>query len=84
MNDTELRDRRLVYKARRGLKEIDFFLDPYIRGHFAQASEQEKQALDRLLDAEDPDLMDWFLGASSPSDLELMALVDRIRALKTN
>ncbi len=75
-------ERRLVYRARRGLKELDFYLDPYVRQHFAQADAHEKATFARLMEAEDPDLMDWFLQLSQPQDAGLAALVARIRQLR--
>ncbi len=75
-------ERRLVYRARRGLKELDFYLDPYVRQHFAQADAREKATFARLMEAEDPDLMDWFLQLSQPQDAGLAALVARIRQLR--
>ena len=26
--------RRTIYQARRGLKELDFYIDPYVKNHY--------------------------------------------------
>lgn len=75
-------DRRLIYQARRGLKELDMFIDPYIKTHFVDASDAEKATFSRLVAAEDPDLLDWFMEKSTPEDVELAALILKIKSLK--
>lgn len=84
LNQTELSDadRRLMYRARRGLKELDFYLDPYVREHFAQADAEEKAVFAQLMAAEDPDLMDWFLLLVPPPEKPMQTLIHRIRALR--
>ncbi len=75
-------DRRLLYRARRGLKELDFYLAPYVQAHFVQANAEERAVFGRLMAAEDPDLLDWFLGVEVPADAAAAALIARIRALR--
>lgn len=40
--------RRIIYQARRGLKELDFYIDPYVKELYltAEPSEQETFARD--------------------------------------
>ena len=80
-NDISLHDRKVIYRARRGLKEIDMFFDPYVRLHYLQADHAEKAAFARLIEAEDPDLLDWFMNVSTPADVELVALIQRLKQL---
>ncbi len=80
-NDISLHDRKVIYRARRGLKEIDMFFDPYVRLHYLQADSAEKAAFARLIEAEDPDLLDWFMNVSTPADVELVALIQRLKQL---
>ncbi len=37
-----LAERKVVYRARRGLKEIDVYFDPYVKNHYLQANAHEK------------------------------------------
>ena len=76
-----LHDRKVIYRARRGLKEIDMFFDPYVRSHYLQADAAEKAAFARLIEAEDPDLLDWFMNVSVPEDAELVRLIQRLKQL---
>jgi antitoxin CptB len=80
-NETSLADRKVIYRARRGLKELDYYFDSYVREHFLQADTQEKADFSILIDQEDPDLLDWFMNVTPPPD-ELIAIVHRIKSLK--
>ena len=80
-DDISVHDRKVIYRARRGLKEIDMFFDPYVRLHYLQADHAEKAAFARLIEAEDPDLLDWFMNVSTPEDVELVALIQRLKQL---
>lgn len=80
-DDISVHDRKVIYRARRGLKEIDMFFDPYVRLHYLQADHAEKAAFARLIEAEDPDLLDWFMNVSTPADVELVALIQRLKQL---
>jgi antitoxin CptB len=80
--DIDLADRKLIYRARRGLKELDYYFDSYVREHFLHADAQEKADFSLLIDQEDPDLLDWFMGVT-PSPAELVSIINRIRSLKS-
>ena len=81
--EMSLADRKVIYRARRGLKELDYYFDPYVRQHFLQADAQEKVDFSLLIDQEDPDLLDWFMGVTTPPD-ELMSIINRIKSLKSS
>ena len=74
-----LEERKVIYRARRGLKEIDVYFDPYVRNYYLNASPEEKALFAELVDQEDPDLLDWFMEVSEPPRPELK---DFIRKLK--
>ena len=80
-DEISLQDRKVIYRSRRGLKELDIYFDPYVRKHFLTAPEAEKQAFARLIDQEDPDLLDWFMAVSEPEDDELKALIIKLKQL---
>jgi antitoxin CptB len=73
--------RRLRWRCRRGMRELDQLFERYLDLRWAQASEAERGVFRRLLDSEDDRLWRWFLGHETPSDVDLQALVERIRAL---
>lgn len=37
-----LEERKVIYRARRGLKEIDVYFDPYVKQYYLQADAEEK------------------------------------------
>jgi antitoxin CptB len=71
--------RRLMWRCRRGMKELDIVLERYVRSHLPQASEEERRLLTRLLELPDPILADYLLGPALPADPELGRLVSAIR-----
>ena len=38
--------RRIIYQARRGLKELDFYIDYYVKSHYLSADADEQQAFE--------------------------------------
>ena len=78
-DDISLEERKVIYRARRGLKEIDVYFDPYVKNHYLTANAEEKQMFADLVAQEDPDLLDWFMEVSEPPRPELK---DFIRKLK--
>ncbi|MDO4700117.1 MAG: succinate dehydrogenase assembly factor 2 [Moraxella sp.] len=82
MNEPTNHQRRVIYQARRGLKELDFYIDPYVKHHYLSASADEQRAFEQLLSYEDPDLLLFFLGQDSPKESEVAALVQTIKRLK--
>lgn len=82
MDDISLADRKIIYRARRGLKELDYYFDPYVREHFLKADAAEKADFAVLIDQEDPDLLDWFMDVTAPP-AELIGIIQRLKSLRT-
>ena len=74
-----LEERKVIYRARRGLKEIDVYFDPYVKQYYLAASAQEKALFKELVDQEDPDLLDWFMEVSEPPRPELRSLINKLK-----
>jgi antitoxin CptB len=77
----EVEVKRLRWRCRRGMRELDRLLTRYLDLRWAQAPESERGVFLRLLDCEDDRLWRWFLGHETIPDAALDALVKRIRAL---
>ncbi|HEY4771413.1 MAG TPA: succinate dehydrogenase assembly factor 2 [Steroidobacteraceae bacterium] len=73
-------DGRLLWRCRRGMKELDVLLERYVQVLKAGAAASERRAFARLLDFADPDLAAYLLGHATPPDPELAELVRRIAA----
>jgi antitoxin CptB len=77
----EIELRRLRWKSRRGMRELDQLLGRYLDRAWKQSSEAERGVFLRLLETEDDRLWHWFMGNETSDDGEIQTLVDRIRAL---
>lgn len=77
-----LEQRKIIYRARRGLKELDYYIDPYVRTNFLLADEAEQAVFARLIEQEDPDLLDWFLFNQTAPDTEIANLIEKLKQLK--
>lgn len=77
--DAELR--RLRWRCRRGMRELDQLMLRYLDGRWPAADEQERAVFLRLLDSEDDKLWRWFMGREAPQDAQLAGLVARVLEL---
>lgn len=74
-----LEERKVIYRARRGLKEIDVYFDPYVKQHYLLADAHEKELFAELVAQEDPDLLDWFMEVSEPPRPELRHFIQKLK-----
>ena len=70
--------RRLLWRCRRGMKELDVLLERYVHTHLAVADREQRQALARFLELPDPLLADYLFGHAVPADPGLLRLVRSI------
>ncbi|AOA57288.1 FAD assembly factor SdhE [Acinetobacter larvae] len=78
-DDLSLEERKVIYRARRGLKEIDVYFDPYVRQYYLKADAVEKALFAELVEQEDPDLLDWFMEVSQPPKPALKDLINKLK-----
>jgi antitoxin CptB len=81
MKDAELR--RLAWRCRRGMLELDIVLQRFIALHFNDLTLVQLKAFDDLLDLPDNDF--WILVSNDkimPKDADILDVVNKIRALK--
>ena len=79
--DRHRREARIRWRARRGTRELDILLARYLEARLGALDESGLVLLERLLDAQDPDLQAWLTGDGSPVDDALARLVDEIRSI---
>ena len=72
--------RRLRWRCRRGLLENDIVLNRFLEGREQELTDAEVEALDRLLDLTDPDLLDLILRRSEPAGALDCPAVQRLLA----
>ena len=71
--------RRLLWRCRRGMKELDVLLERYVRSRLSNGSRDERQTLTRLLDLPDPQLADYLFGHTPATEPDMARLVAAIR-----
>ena len=82
MNDADAAElRRLRWRSRRGMRELDQLFGRYLDRAWEQDSDAQRGVFLRLLDCEDDKLWRWFMGYEACPDAELDALIQRIRAM---
>lgn len=80
MND-EAELRRLRWRCRRGMRELDQLMLRYLDRCWPEASADERATFERLLDTEDDRLWRWFMGREAVEEMDLRGIVERILAL---
>lgn len=73
--------RRIRWRCRRGMRELDQLFERWLDREWATASDAERGVFLRLLDCEDDRLWRWFMGYDTAADAELDALVRHMREL---
>ena len=77
----EIELKKLRWRCRRGMRELDQLLERWLDRAWRQSPTGERAVFLRLLDTEDDRLWRWFLGHETADDVEIAALVERIRSL---
>jgi antitoxin CptB len=71
---------RLLWRCRRGMKELDLLLERFARERYASASACQKEAFAALLELPDPVLAEYFLGHAIPAEPRLAEITALITA----
>ncbi len=72
---------RLLWRCRRGTKELDVLLERFAQRVLTQAGAADRQAFDQLLELPDPLLARYLLREETPAEPHLAHAIDRMRAL---
>ena len=73
--------KRLRWRCRRGMRELDQLLTRWLDREWTAASGSQREVFLRLLDSEDDRLWRWFLGHETAPDAALDSLIQHIRTL---
>ncbi len=68
----------LEWQCRRGIKEIEVLLLPFLEHHFEQEDEEVRMAFVSLLEEADLDMFEWFMKRDTADDERLQWIVDVI------
>ena len=81
MSHDDIELRKLRWRCRRGMRELDQLLERWLDREWRQSPMARREVFLRLLDTEDDKLWRWFLGHEVPADVEVAALVRHIGAM---
>lgn len=69
---------RLLWRCRRGIREMDILLQDYLQVHYDSSSANEKNTFEELLDEADLDILSWIMQKTSP-DEKYIGIITTIR-----
>ena len=69
----------MVWRCRRGLKELDILLLRYLHGAWHQADEAQKQCFEQFLELPDPQILSYLVAGESATDTPYSQLVTALR-----
>ena len=75
--------RKILYRCRRGTRELDEILLTFADREYVELSPALKDAFKKLLDVEDPLLNEWLCLGIQPADQGLVEIVERILSTRT-
>lgn len=75
---------KLYWRCQRGMLELDILLDEFFRKDIRDLSSSQIQAFETLLRCPDNQLLDYLMGRSTPIDLEMASVVEKIRHSTAN
>lgn len=73
--------KQLVWRCRRGVRELDVLFGRYLEEEYDSLSAAQKAGFEKLLDQQDPVIMDWLFDRSQPSDPDLIEHVARLKEI---
>lgn len=68
----------MLWRCRRGIRELDSLLRPFAEDCYDELSPLDKTRLQTLLGYQDNQILDWILGREIPDREGLQSLVDSI------
>lgn len=78
IEDAATRKRRLGWRCRRGMRELDVVLQRYLEARYSDAPPAEQAAFEALLELQDPTLFAYLTARERPTDLELVNVIARL------
>jgi len=70
---------RIRWQCRRGMLELDLFLQSFLEKEYLQLSLKQKETFERLLEIPDQMLLDYLMGRVIPYDKAFADIANKIR-----
>lgn len=79
MTEAEATLRKLHWRCRRGLLELDLVFSRFLQERYSSLDQNDKTAFHRLLELQDQTLLGYINGEQEPTDPDLSAIVRKLR-----
>jgi len=76
-----LEPQQLVWRCRRGVRELDVLFGRFLEQQYPLLEVSKQLDFQRLLEVQDPIIMDWLFAKAEPSDQGLTDIITKLRTL---
>lgn len=76
--------KKLHWKCRRGMKEMDILFEHYLYDHYQTADAAHQQAFEQMCDMQDPLIADYLFERRRPDEAAVSEIIDIMRAYSVN
>ena len=70
---------RLLWRCRRGIREMDIVLQTFLNQSYDTLSDADKKSFSHLLDEADLDILNWIMGKDEPENDSIKSIITLIR-----
>ncbi|MBP3194117.1 MAG: succinate dehydrogenase assembly factor 2 [Cardiobacteriaceae bacterium] len=77
-----MEDKRIKWLCRRGMKELDLLMETYFANNFPKQSDKRQQAFLKLLEYQDPTIVDLLFKRIKDEDEEINNLISELLEIK--
>lgn len=76
-----LNEKQLVWRCRRGIRELDVLFGRFLASDYSALNTAEQADFQRMLDVQDPIIMDWLFGKYDSEDVGIQAIIEKLKQL---
>ncbi len=76
--------KQLLWRCRRGVRELDVLFNRYVDSSYNELDTEHKKAFERLLEVQDPIIMDWVFGKSESKNKEINNIIKELKDISNN
>ena len=74
--------KRIKWLCRRGMKELDLLVETYLQKNYPQQTPARQAAFLKLLEYQDPLIVDLLFARTQDADAEIMALIEEFKQIR--
>ena len=63
------------------MRELDVIFGRFVEQKYAQLSVDQQATFERLLEVQDPQIMDWLFGRADPDEGDMKELIESLQSL---